>query len=263
MILCSDKSTIIAPYKCGTKSLVHTERRLANPKQTPNTVWATELLEILFHKEIPLHYQESLSEYNLRNLSELTFSTNKKPFFVVVRDTDLLYRAQILQGLRQFTYDNPIFNHPITFANDDTDFKHKFFESLIKLYPSIRKHVFTNEHYIKQTFMEAVPLLFFIKAERPDIYEKLFIINLDNYPREEKAIERLVELNVLDLTYMGEKINAHSTKNMFFPDIFDTNTLNGLERLPYKNNQDGLHILQSIFFDRVLTNNTTARLYDM
>ena len=264
MILCTDVSTILAPLKCGTKGLIHTERTLTQAPVAPNSVWGSEFLDMLFHGEIPGYLQEVLTEYSLRNLSNLIFNkTDSKPFFLLIRNPETLYRAQIAQGFRQFCYDNSIFSNAYTFSNIEIDKKDDFFNKFAAMYPNMINTVFSNEHYTKQTFIEIPPLLYFLKDKRPDIYEKLFIVNLDSYPRDENTLSKLTELKVFDNSYLVEKAHAHSTKSTYVPAALLSTSVENLYKLPRKLNERGLETIRNLFPDKILTNDNVHLLHDL
>lgn len=251
MILCSDKATLVGQYKCGTKGMEYLERKvLTNSDVVTNEIYGYDLINILSCKHIPEHIHRRLSDYNLTYLSNLVYNENKLPFVIFVRDPYKLYRAQVIQSIREFCKKNPSIDISTTLASTNELIKEEFFKNLVNIFPKIEQEIFTDMHYSFHTFNEILNLVLFLKSERTDIFNNIILLNLDDYDKSEESLNLLDKCNIIVKEYLNTYNKQHSTRHLFFPEVLIPEKISEIFRFPFKQNLKSLNLLSELFSDK-------------
>lgn len=253
MILASDRSTVMAQFKCGTKGLVDLERKLDQSEQMPiNKLYGLDLIDFLENKKVTAP-PKLMSGYTYRHLSKLVSTEIKKPFFIFLREPDALFRAQIIQSLRRVCRRSEIFDESITFGGSDYAKKDSMFKLIAEIYNDFLPSIYSDEHYTYHYFSEALSLIQYIEHHRKDIFDNLFLLNLDNYSKTDTSLKLLNKYNVIDFEYFKTRSWHHSTKSLYIPEIFTPSKITGIYQVPYKKNKRALELINSLYKSKIYT----------
>lgn len=248
MVLSSPMSTVLAGYKCGSKGLFNLEKELSgNTHITTNDVYGLDILNCFSTKSIS-SIKRKLTSYTAENLLKFIEGENISPFFIIIRNPDTLYRAQIIQSVRELCRNNNALEESIVVANTQNGEKQQLFELLRKLFPHLVKDIFNDQHYKAQSYHELLILIQYLQINKPDIFKNLFILDLDNYSRTIDSINLLSKFNVI-----GSTSESHSTKALFFPNSFSIETIPGIYAVPYKLNTSSYNLIYSNYEDKIYT----------
>ena len=248
MILCSDKSTLIGQYKCGTKGMEYLERKVLTHSNTnTNNVYGYDIIKMLSNKHIPEKVHSSLSDYNLTYLTNLIYNENKLPFVIFVRDPYRLYKAQIIQSIREFCKRNPSIDVDIALTSTNESEKNSFFKKLVNIFPRINEEIYTDMHYCFHSFNEILNLVLYLQSERLDIFNNLILLNLDNYDTSQESLDLLCEFNIMSKEYINSFNSKHSTSSSYLPEPFSPNAQSPIFNIPFLHNFESLNLLSKLF----------------
>lgn len=251
MVVASDKSTLMAQFKVGTKGLADIDRKINGDPNIPvNYIYGYDFVTMLKEGNVEC-VNPSISKTTGKNLDTLIKHGNTKPFFLFIRNIDLLYRAQIIQSLRNFCRKYAVFEEHTTLAGSEMAKKDSLFKLLVEIYPSFLPKIFSDIHYTRYTFDEALIFLQYIQNHRPDIFDNLFILDLDNYSKTRQSIDLLHDYKVIDKNYFKEKSYLHSTRTLFMPDVLLPDKADSIYKLPYNKNKEAIHLIKSLYADKL------------
>ena len=240
----------MAQFKCGSKGLADIDRKTNGKSEIPiNYMYGYDLIAALKAQDYKV-VNPAISAVTGKYLTKLLKEENTKPFFLFVRDVDAMYRSQIIQSFRTLCRNSNIFVEDITLAGNDYYKKDSLFKLISEVYPNFKTKVFSDIHYTRYTFDEALLALQYIELTRKDIFDNLFILDLDNYSKTEQSLKLLHEFKVIDYTYFKEKSWNHSTKTLYVPEIFSAVKLEGINRVPYIKNKTALELIRSLYSDK-------------
>lgn len=250
MVISSKKSTVMAPYKCGTKGLSAVDASLNESlEKTTNELFGYDLINFLETKNFEAFKHSTPSKVTLETLY-LLLERNDRPFFVLIRDPYPLYRAQIIQSMRELCRKNTILNEAITLSNLRVEEKNSFFKLFLELYPTTYSDIFSNTHYTSQLMTEALAFIQYVQMRRPDIYNNLFILNLDNYSQTNTSNELLCDFHVFDKKYLEHSGFGHSTKSLFLSKWLEPDYIPVCYRIPFKENFKSIELIKQLFSDK-------------
>ena len=248
MIISSPMSTVLAGLKCGTKGLFNIEKRLWRDSAfSVNDVYGLQLLNCFEEKSIH-SIEKQLSPLTSQYLLETVVQENTKPFFIIIRNPETLYRAQIIQSIRELCRNNNALEESIVVANTQDEEKQELFTLLKKLFPHIVKDIFNDAHYRLQSYHELVILIQYLHIHRPDVFRNLFILDLDNYSKTIDSTNLLKKFNVI-----AESSQSHSTKSLFFPKAFETHLVAPIYTIPYHLNKKSYDLIYKKYEDKIYT----------
>lgn len=253
MVVATDRSTLMAQFKCGTKGIADIDRKFNKTEDIPvNYMYGYDMVTALKEKSFKT-INPSISIKSARNLTSILEGENTKPFFLFIRNIDQLYRAQIIQSLRNFCRKYTIFDESITLAGGDISRKDSLFKLLQEIYPTFLTKVYSDIHYIRYTFDEALIFIQFVEKYRPDIFKNLFIIDLDNYSKTQQSLDLLNEYRVIDKAYFQDKSWSHSTKALYMPQILEPQKVDSIYKVPYEKNKHALNLIRLLYKDKMYT----------
>ena len=253
MVVATDRSTLMAQFKCGTKGIADIDRKFNRSEDIPvNYMYGYDMVTALKEKSLN-SINPSISPKSARNLIPILEGENTKPFFLFIRNLDQLYRAQMIQSLRNFCRKFTIFDESITLSGGDISRKDSLFKLFQELYPTFLTRVYSDIHYIRYTFDEALIFIQYIEQHRKDIFDNLFIIDLDNYSKTQQSLDLLNDYKVIDKTYFKEKSWSHSTKTLYMPEILTPHKVDSIYKVPYEKNKHALNLIQTLYKDRMYT----------
>jgi len=253
MVVASDKSTLMAQFKVGTKGLADIDRKINSDPNIPvNYIYGYDFVTMLREGNVDC-VNPSVSKITGRNLDILIKHGNTKPFFVFIRNNDLLYRAQIIQSLRNFCRKFIVFEEHTTLAGSEISKKDSLFKLLVEIYPSFLPRIYSDIHYTRYTFDEAMIFIQYIERHRPDIFDNLFILDLDNYSKTKQSIDLLHDYKVLDKNYYKDKSYQHSTRTLFMPDVLLPERTDNIYKVPYNKNKEAIQLIKTLYSDKFYT----------
>ena len=243
-------STVMAPYKCGTKGLSTVEDELnLSMDNSVNTLFGYDLINLLETKDLSVLQHSTPSKITLETLY-LLFEKNTRPFFVLIRDPYPLYRAQIIQSIKELCRKNTILNEAITVSNLRLEEKDSLFKLLLDLYPFIYSEIFSNSHYTAQLMTEAVAFIQYVQMRRPDIFNNLYILNLDDYSQTSLSNDLLCYLNVFSQEYLEHSGFKHSTKSLYLSKWLQPDYIPSCFTIPYRENFKSIELIKKLYSDK-------------
>ena len=241
MVICTDKSIVVGSYKVGTRNLEVYDRR--------NEYFCEHLLHVIEGSQSTLPY---LSKDNQKNLSEILQSNDSRKIYLLIRNAEDLYTAAIKQSLKNNLTIFPDMYSPQNFlvtggySQQEIDEK---FKSLLLDNFGILHSIFADKHLTKYLFRDMFDFLNILKINHPGLYEKIVIVNLDNY--QESDLKVLNEDKVLNLEYINKKLESHSTKTFKLPTFLELKNIL---------NDSWIHRSYSLFFRKHFLDNRKALL---
>lgn len=251
MIVATDKSTLMAQFKCGTKGLQDIDKKCNQTEELlVNYAYGQDFIKALRIKSLRLDHL-NLSPNTIKNLTILLEEENTKPFFLFIRNVDNLFKSQIAQSLRNFCRKYTIFEENITLSGRDIQEKEQMFKIIKSLYPSFTTEIFTDPHYITYTFDQALEFIQYIEINRKDIFDNLFILDLDEYDTSRESLQLLYDYKVVDETYL-KKVNwTHSTKTLYLPEVLSSEKITGIFKVPYEKNKAALGLIRLLYYNKL------------
>ena len=234
MILITDKSIVMSHLKNGTKQC-----------------------ESIYKENKNSHFFEKWGLDLIRSIEEKKFfkEINNKPFFIFIRDYKKLYRSQIIQSFKRWCHKNPSFDYQIMLTPEWTKEKEAIFKNITTLIPNFLNEFYSDVHYVQQTFIETLSFIQYIESNRRDIFNNLFILNLDNYDTSKKSLDLLFKYKVMNKKYLNSTIFTHTTKNKYLPTRLET--IAAVEKdifgVPFHLNRKGLELIEVLYSDKYYT----------
>lgn len=253
MLIATDQSVVLASYKCGTKALHRIDSLQPDYERTsPNDLFGYNLIDYWEGIGRESLY-ESLTPSSLKYFKLFDEGTHNVPFYILIRNIKQLFRAQIVQALRDFCRQNPILDENIVLTTSDSNSKNLLFEMLLKYQPGIYSAILSDQHYIKQSLSEVLLLVQYLQIRKPEIFERIVILNIDEYDTTEESEKYLKEIKVLDPTLYSTINTGHSTKYSLLPEIFNLDKLPKVYKVTYNANKVAIDLLYRLYYDKFYT----------
>jgi hypothetical protein len=241
MVICTDKSIVVGSYKVGSRNLETYDRR--------NEYFCNDLLRVIEGSQLTLSF---LSKDNQKNLSEILQSKDSRKIYLLIRNAEDLYTAAIKQSLKNNLTIFPDMYSPKNFliegeySQQEIDEK---FESILLDNFGLLHSIFSDKHLTKYLFRDMFDFLNILKINHPGLYDKIVIVNLDDYQRSKSKV--LNEDKVLNLEYIDKKLERHSTKSFRLPAFLELKNIL---------NDSWIHRSYSLFFRKYFLDNRKALL---
>lgn len=211
-MLITDKSIVIYGFKHGSSAARNLARHLRDAHEN---VIETNTNEVLQH--FKKNYEDNPVPIfiNIRNPKQAIFSSYVQGIREIsMSKGEKYYRDPFLKNFYDKAHKvidkNPfaIFNGRLGIRDEIIVVRH-FLENYIEDIYQYDEHIQGTLEYIQ----EPLRILRFIKNEKPEILENVFLVNLDNYETSNQSIGLLSMYNYMDQTlFQTEEFKVHSAK---------------------------------------------------
>ena len=211
-MLITDKSIVIYGFKHGSSAARNLARHLRDARENVIEIDTSELLQ---------HFKKN-------------YEDNPVPIFINIRNPKSAIFSAYIQGIREITkkkgdkyYRDPFLKNFYDKAYKSTD-KSPFaiFNGTLGIRDEIIVIRYLLENYIEDIYQydehiqgtleyiqEPLRILRFIKNEKPELLENVFLVNLDSYETSDQSIGLLSKYNYMDQTlFKTEEFKVHSAK---------------------------------------------------